>query len=389
MSKAHHYRETLSQEGQFLCMAAKGAWSTEDKELLRKHYEQIGDTRTLEIATRNKMLPLMSHALLSAAPSSLSSDWSRLAQANQIRVTNLIDTLQEITETLRKEGCLSAAVEAGGVMLGTQLPQAAYCSGDIDVLVQKQHWKFVLETFERAGFVNQDRRERPTSRVEFCRKSEKFGEQWLEVGYAPFDRMWVPLDYNDRCEQWLSRAVESNKAKGIFVLHPSDALVFAAFHTSLHSFIRAPGLRLQVDVDRLVRDCNIDWDHFVREVRESNLSNRIFVSLAMAKGLVQTPIPEEVLQELQPSAIRWRGISTLLYQNGIIETGSPKLGKLQSLLLDILISEDSLPSWIHQTLLPNEAWMRSHFDRENTHDGSVWGLHKRRLLALASRWKPQ
>ncbi len=385
------YSETLSQEGEFLCLAARGTWQTNEITALQAHYRAIGEERVYSLGVANQMLPLIANALAIAGISDSANPkcrWEEILSTNQHRVDAQISILEEITVELRQAGCFSAAVEAGGVLLGTQLANRSYCSGDIDLLVQEEHWALVRDVFAAKGFKSKDRRGRPTTRIEYSRTTSD-GEQWLEVGFAPFDRMWVPLNYNDRCDTWLTRTVTSTKAEGITVLCPNDALVFVAFHTSLHSFIRAPGLRLQVDVDRLVRDCDIDWEQFVQEVRSTGISTRVFVSLSMAKGLMNTPIPLEVLKELMPSESRWRGISYLLEQDGVIVGASPKLGKLKAVLLDVLISEKTVPAWIKQVVLPDEEWMRSHFDRDGTKRGSVWNLHRHRMMSLASRWRPE
>ncbi|MCP4447213.1 MAG: nucleotidyltransferase family protein [Myxococcales bacterium] len=383
------YSETLAPPGRFLCLAARSGWTEQETEEFRSLYAELGEESVRAIAKQNQMTPLVAHALERASTISERDNWSSIVEKNAERVQRLIDPLAEISERLSARGAPSAAVEAGGVMLGTQLPLGAYCSGDIDLLVPEEHWSAAKEVFEDVGFASSDRRDRPTKRAEFSRPHTVDGEQWLEVGFAPFDRMWVPLHYQDRCKTWLSRAVPSQKSRKISVLNPNDALVFVAFHTSLHSYIRAPGLRLQVDVDRLVRDCTIDWSHVVQEARLSGISTRVFVSLAMAKGLLDSPIPNEVLESLAPPKRRWNTIFRLLRRDGVIAGASPKLTRLGAILLDVLISEKSPSGWLADVIAPDSDWMREHFDRNGTIGGPSWKLHVERFKLLASRWRPE
>lgn len=378
---------SLTNEGRFLCLTAQASWSESDVRAISDHYKLLGSDYIHKLAVDNQMLPLVANALVTTCSLEKHSIWQSVLDDNHTRVDRLIKVLGGITSTLHSEGRRSAAVEAGGVMLGSHLPTSAYCSGDIDLLVEEGDWERVKTLYEDAGFTNKDRRDRPTTRIEYCKTSDN-DEQWLEVGYAPFDRMWIPLNYNDRCNIWLSRTIPSYKSPDISVLLPSDALVFVAFHTSLHSYVRAPGLRLQVDVDRIVRDGDINWSHVVEEVLASGIGTRVYVSLSMAKDLLDTPVPSGVLAKLAPPPLRRQAISYLLQKNGVIVDGTPKLGRAQSILLDLLISERSPPAWLWQIVFPDGDWMQSHFDREGG-NLSLWQLHRKRVRALASRWKPE
>ncbi len=387
------YHEDLDPTGELLLLAARGGRSPSDHAEIARLLQVVGDEALLAAARTNKVTALVADALRDALGDDIPSHWLELSQANEARVQGQLDALAAVVARLEAADIPSAAIESAGTLLGSALPTRAFGSGDLDLLVPEASWDAVLEAYAAEGFVPADRRERPTRRAELRRIRDEGGpeptERWLEVGSAPFDRMWLPLRFEDRCPAWLSRRVPSCKRDDLWVLDPSDALVFVAYHTSLHSFVRAPGVRLHVDVDRVTRDNPLDWVHVVREARALGAPTRVFVSFAMARGLLGTPIPDTVLEALAPAAWRWRRIAALLRRNSVIADGRPKLRRLEAALLDLLIDERSPASWALGVAVPPTPWMHEHFNRAAAPDVPAWRLHARRARALATRWRPE
>ena len=84
------------------------------------------------------------------------------------------------------------------------------------------------------------------------------------------------------------------------LLAPEDNLLQIALHTAKHSYVRAPGFRLHTDVDRVVRRQPLNWDLFLTRVIALEVKTPVFFSLAIPRSLFGTPIPDEVLAQLQP-----------------------------------------------------------------------------------------
>lgn len=377
------YSQPLDTVGRLLTLSIRGDRTSEETALLADLWRCVGADRAREAAQRNQVEALVGVGL-SSGGIKLPPGWARFIRFNQERVISLIDALSRIVAGLEQKGVASAAIEAGGVLLGSDLPVAAYCSGDMDLLVAASGWGAVPAVFEAEGFVQKVRRGRPTCRREFVRMDPAVGELWFEVGCEPFDRMWVPLQFKDCSQAWMTRRVPARERPDISVLAPADALAFVAIHTSLHSYVRPPGLRLHVDVDRLVRDNEIDWGCFLDAIAESNAGRRAFVSLAMAAGLLGTPIPSDVLAALFPGAAVWSRIERLLSRASVIANGNSKLSCAQSLCLDRLLTEDTFLGWARSIAFPSLPWMREHFDREGRGYGAC-RLYARRLGMVARR----
>lgn len=382
------YLEPANPVGRFLALSLQGSRTDVESDEFRQLYFTLGTDVCLTEARRNQVEALVAQAVCDLVSSDkVEKCWRQVIYKNERRVIGLTEALVAVTNRLEKVGCRTALVENAGVMFGSRMPLAAFCAGDFDLMADAGMWPAIHEAFRAEGFVPRDRRNRPTNRVEFYRQLPTDEKQWINVGTHGFDRMWVPLVYTDRTQEWLKRRVPSRLFADLYVFAPSDALAFVAMHTSTHSYIRPPGIRLHVDVDRLVRDNSIDWDSFMAEVRAMGVATRAYVSLSMAAGLLGTPVPKTVLEALYPGACRWGAIHRLLRADGVFVTGTTKLPHLKAAYLDALLNEQGLLSWARLLVFPPEDWMREHFDREGTFPGHPWLLHLKRMRLFATEWR--
>lgn len=386
------YVERTDDVGRFLLLAARGERTTPEIDELVSLYARLGAARCQAAAERNKVIALIGDALMRTPGIDLAPQWEATVATNAAKKDDLVASLRAVVLRLDRAGIRHAVVESGGVALGTDLPLRALGSSDMDVIVDAGSLPRALEAFAAEGFHASARDGRArTARVEVRRpESSRRGEQWLEVGSVPFDRAWVPLRFANRMDVWLSRAVPSRKFSDLRVLAPADALAFVAMHTSLHSWVRSPGLRLHVDVDRLARDTAPDWNAVVAEVLALGVPTRAALSFIMARDLLGAPIPRAVVEALlcQRSA-RARAALTLLERERVLSNGHPKLRGAATALLDALVDERSLVSWLRSIAAPPEEWMRDHFDAsEAAVRWPLWRLHAERVRALAERWRP-
>jgi glycosyltransferase involved in cell wall biosynthesis len=384
--EAMTYQEEVDELGEVILLALKGVAGSGVSGAVAALVTKIGRNRVREAAQRNHVDAMVGVGLRRSGVE-LGAMWEEAIDHNRRRVEALVATAVAVSARLERAGVACAAFEAGGVLLATDLPMSAYGSGDIDLLVEASRWDRVPAALGAEGFVQVDRRGRPTGRLEFRRRTADGEDEWLEVGFAPFDRSWLPLPVRDRSQTWLGRRERSRKEPRLYVLRPSDSLALVCMHTSLHSYVRAPGIRLHTDVDRLIRDTSVDWDSYVEEVLASGFARRAFVSLAMARGLLATPVPDSVLERLHPGK-PWASIRRLLSTEGVIADGRPKLRRARAVLLDALLDERGRIRWLADLVVPPEDWMRAHFDRKRG-GAPLWRLHARRLFDVVTKWKPE
>lgn len=375
---------------QFLLLATKGASTAYERQQLITLFRSLGADSAWNVARENKIEALVGTVVADACePSVLGEEWGNRLILNERRVELLLKSVSEVTRHFEEQGIPHSAVESAGVMLGSSLPFSALGSGDIDILVCRDRLRSAVDAFERAGFRAVNRRDRPAARFEMQKTEADGTVLWVNVFSVAFDRMWVPLTWSDQSDKWLSRRQESGRWPGINILKVEDSLAFVSMHTSLHSYVRSPGLRLHVDVDRLVRDNDVDWQEYVEQVNAMGVPKRAFFSVQLARELLGTPIPDRVLDSLAPSPFVRKYVRRLLDENGVIEDGHPKLTRWQTPLLDVLLHERGFFSWLGSALVPPRSWMSEHFGVGSNEDDSLLKLHWRRYCRLLTAWNPK
>ena len=369
------YNQPLPRGGEFILKALSapsGVWQAEA--------EAFGAAELYALAERNRVTCPVGFALQDTA----SGEWRGEVELNARRVEALLERCQCVFEAFEGVGVHAALFESGGVLAATEMPPAAFQSGDLDILVGPEGWERAHEVLRGLGFSPRARRQEGIHRTEFqCEDAEH--ALYLDLARVPFERMTAPLPFVDRTITWLNRRVPSPRWPGLSTLHPTDLLVQVAVHTSLHQFVLSPGLRLHMDVERLVRDSAVSWDAFVSEVDAVGLRTRAFVSLSMAAGLLGASIPEGVLRELSPGEERVRGIFKELTQASVFSDDGAKLRGRSALHLDRLLDDRGGLRWLSSLLLPSADWLRPRLELDGAIEGPDARLHVHRARRFIAR----
>lgn len=384
------YNEELSDVGRFLTLSINESTKMKEPKLFDELYRNLGFDICWKEAERNQIKPFVAYSICEMIPSDTMNDpWNDLLERNKSRVHKLYSALLKVAAQFEKFSIKWAVIENAGIMFGSNLPMATFCAGDFDLVVEEGRWDDVNRAFANVGFELNSRRNRNTSRREYKCELDSGEVLWLNACSVPFERIWLPIEYKNRTQDWLQRRITSPRYPEIYILSPEDALTWVAIHTSMHSYVRSPGLRLHVDVDRCVRDNDIDWDLFLYEVHAVGLPTRVFVSLSMAVGLLQTPIPDSVLEALYPGDSRSKQISHLLSQEGVCVSSKKKLPPEKTLTLDALLNEQGKLSWAKNIVLPSSSWLKNQFYSTEESNKPLWQLQLGRYKRLISNWRPE
>jgi len=115
---------------------------------------------------------------------------------------------------------------------------------------------------------------------------------------------------------------------------------------------------------------------------------RVATSLAMARGLLGTPVPDAVLASLGVAPTRWAAVRRLVAREGAVGAGRRKLGPLRTVQLDALLDDRGVLAWARGVFWPDDAWLREHFTMPGERV-SGWRLQLRRYAGLLRRWRPR
>ena len=236
--------------------------------------------------------------LLERVPAPARARLERQALAHAARTLLLVRMLAAVLTALARAGVRAAPLR--GPALGERLYEDAAVRpcGDIDVLVDRVALARVERALGSLGWHEVDRR--PGFAREFSYALEmvedRHGvvvEPHFTLGYPPF------VDAVDLERVW-SRARRARVA-GVqtLALGPEATLLNLCLHV-LHKAPAVPALWIY-DLDRLVRreGAALDWPEFVALAGASRLAPLVASTLRRATALFESPVPGEVLAELE------------------------------------------------------------------------------------------
>ena len=167
----------------------------------------------------------------------------------------------------------------------------------------------------------------------------------------------------------------------IRLLAPLDNLIQVCLHTAKHTYVRAPGLRLHTDVDRIVRYNKIDWTAFTMKARELHVTTAVYFSLAIPEALMGTPIPEAVLTALRPPHWKREFMANSLRRAGLFDADAPKFNRAEYILFVAMLYESI--EELGRGMLPSYEQMADRY--QITSKAQLPGAWGRRLVDLTWR----
>lgn len=277
---------------------------------------------------------ILQHNLLELPPY-----WTDKYNAEKKRLTFLKQKAEDICRIMSENGIKMVILKNGGIMADIIEDPAACPMEDIDSFVRKEDFIKAHELLVQNGFVFKFRSEFEFEELENAYRSgstEYYIEMpdnekmWFELSWRAVAGRWIRLDKEPETNALIDAAYFAPGTK-VGILSPEDNLLQVCIHTAKHSYVRAPGLRLHTDVDRIVAHKEIDWNLFVKKAKDAHVKTAVYFSLFIPSVLFGTKIPSFVFDELTPSKAKVRRITKLLTKAGLLHPKNSKFSKLEFL----------------------------------------------------------
>ena len=257
----------------------------------------------------------------------------------------MLGELDGVATRLAAEGVPLVALKNAGIARGI-FPCAGCCPmGDVDTLVSKTRFRDAHRLILEAGFELSSRAPdvEPadlehglgSGGTEY-RKVSGGEEVWFELQWRAVAGRWIRSDQEPEPEALIARSI-SIPGSDIRLLSPEDNMLQVCLHTAKHTYVRAPGLRLHTDVDRLTTFTPPDWALFVDAVRSHAVQTPVYFSLAMAQALLATPIPADVLAALSPARWKREVVARWLRRIDVFEPDARKFGRPDMMIFHALL----------------------------------------------------
>lgn len=300
----------------------------------------------------------------------LPNKWEQEYVRQKKRQEFLMREAIKICKIMDGNGIQMAILKNGGIMVG-MIHEAVKCPmEDIDSLVRKKDFYKAHQILLENGYHFKFRSEYEQEKLDEAYRdgsTEYYiempdGEKiWFELAWRAVAGRWIRPDLEPDTEGFLNRSFKAVGTK-VHVLSPEDNLLQVCIHTAKHSYVRAPGLRLHMDVDRIVAHNEINWEIFIEKVNATHVRKSTYLSLYIPSVLFGTKIPQYVLDTIKPSnADKLLG---MLGKAGLPHPHGRKFSKLEFLRFQSSLYDGMDDMW--HTLYPNKEWMKERYSCKNT-----------------------
>lgn len=286
-----------------LFLRDSNSFNKSEKFFIKDSYLKYGKKGIKKIAFDNQILPFAAHIL-----SDLGCDksyWDSIHQKYVERNIEIKSIVENLFYEFNKSECESPTLtENFAVVLASKSCIGCFCSGDVDISADIKEINKITKCLNSIGFYSKEQPKKigeySGQSMQFFNKTELSGKGfWINIVWVPVTRAFlIQGKYQERLKR--DRLNASNIFNSnIRILDYTSLLYFCCLHSSAgHYFTLTPGIRLYVDIDRLVRNTNINWNDIVSWEKEDNAGMRISMSLYLSKKLLNTPIPDSIISRI-------------------------------------------------------------------------------------------
>ena len=383
----HDLTFSATREEAFLCHAIRHI-DRIDAEWLIAEYRALGDELIYAASEKNGVTSIVGHSLIThiADQVDLPPHWKAAFVETESRISEYMEELDRVADALAEHSIALLALKNSGITRNLYRHPGASPMGDLDVLIDPNNFHRAHEVMEGLGYILKFRNEYENEDIdeafagggaEYSATLPSGRNLWFELQWRPIAGRWITPDQEPKAAELLSRAVKC-EGNNVLLLSPEDNLLQVCLHTAKHSFIRAPGFRLHTDVERIVTTQDIDWDLFAKRVRDLRVCTATYLSLAMARSLLGSEVPEKVLDAIKPPAWKVRLMTKWLDKVSIFNPEDPKWSNPGFMLFVALLYDDARD--IMRTIIPPTEELKRKYEGVTPLNAPLF--HMRRVYSL-------
>jgi len=322
-----------------------------EKEKLRGIALELGGATLLTMAKRAKMLPFLAKLLLSLEiePEVWQPIYDRYAERNAL----VIAELDRVYTALTAAGCKKVFVsENFGAMLAADGDTALFASGDVDNYVDGEEYPVVKRVMTSLGYRCEERFAGALFISATFEHPERLPEGF-HFGFEvfPLSRLTQPCPVRaDDFTDWTKLRSYRDTA---ILLPPREALLYICLlHISLHSFCRAPAIRLYRDIVNAADGLtDAEWARVAAQAKRDRTERRLYTAAYLSNQIAGTALPIA-----RKPIIKW--LLKLVYdeKNCVL---LPEPSRLRVMRIEIAAHDRSIAAGLKEMLLPDKAWRKS------------------------------
>ena len=376
---------SLTPAERFLCEAIRHRDHL-NVERLQTLYRQLGDAEAFALCKHNRVASIAADALHQCPDLALPGHWEEAYREMASRISGYLAELDKVAALLQSQDIPIVALKNSGIARALYPHPGASPMGDIDVMVLRRDFRQAHDLLMNAGYQMKFRSPLEEENLELAERGGgaeysvtlPSGQHlWFELQWRPVAGRWIRPEQEPSGDELMERSLPISGSTAR-LLAPEDNLLQVALHTAKHTYVRAPGFRLHTDVDRIIRACPIDWGRFTDRVCNLQVKTAVFFSLALARDLIGTPIPDEVMTKIAPSGWKILLMSRWLQKVGLFDPDGRKWGRLGYILFVSLLYDDL--KGLMRGIFPDPQTMRQ--SKEQMGTSFLPLIYLKRIVAL-------
>lgn len=341
-----------------LCAIASNE-QIEDVILMQSSNQQICMSLLWSFAVRNRVETIVWHEL-----SKLEMEWDNFNrkechETRQNEITSRVAQIDIIARLLDEHYIKSVILENAAIARLNSFCLGCFKFGDLDFLVTHNDLNKIKTILEKSGYKFLSDR---NGRIEFEITDNDGVKTEIYFQDTLVARKLISGWREPAADVLIERAInfDTSCTKR---LNNEDFLFQLIIHSASHSYIRAPGVLLHLDVHRFLKVEEVDWDVFLSLVHNNEVKNVAYWSLWLPKKLFGSKVPDRVLLTLMPPVWKRIIIERWINKVGLFNPHEKKFGKVGYIVFNYLLY-DSIWSFI-KGLLPSSRRLKEHYKFES------------------------
>ena len=337
------------------------------KDTVKERLKNIDLKKLYDLCIEHELHGVVASHIQNEGLGALPNYWMDSYQKEKERLSFLKNKAQEICKLMLEAGIPMVILKNGGIMADIVDDAAACPMEDIDSLVRKEDFYQAHEILVKNGFVFKFRSEYEKEELEqaYLDGSTEYyipmpngGDMWFELSWRAIAGRWIRPDKEPHTKELFSR-IHYAQNTSVGILSPEDNLLQVCIHTAKHSYVRSPGLRLHLDVERIVSHQDINWELFIQRTIETHVCTSTYYSLLIPKILFGTPIPEWVLERIRPKKQKQRKLEKIFAKVGLLHPIEKKFSKLSFLNFQTSLYDSKKDQW--RVIYPSWDWYKEKY----------------------------
>lgn len=331
-------------------------------------YNQFDDTELYSFSKENLIDPIIGFRLIEEyGKDKVPSHWADSYNAVNEKISAYLYELGQVSKLLNENGIKLIALKNSGIAAGIYPYPGLVPMGDLDTLVRKGDFIEAHNVLLGMGYkiASPNKFNEPDVNIGYRKGSSEYEKTlqnglslWFELQWRPVEGRFLRPDQEPLAEDLVENSIQV-KGSQIRILSPEDNLLQVCLHTAKHSYVRAPGFRLHLDVDRIVNCQDINWDEFCSKVIYHKVKTPVYFSLDIPNELFATEIPQEILNRIKPGVIKRLIITYWIKNINIFYPNDKKFGFIGYLIWNMLLY-DNITGLI-RAMFPTSSWLKDRY----------------------------